>query len=267
LKYSISNLSWGKTSLDEVIPRLSIAGLQGIEIAPTAIWPDLEILSDHEIVEFKRHLKSHGLVVSGIQSLLYGHPELQLFDYSCWKDLQRHLEKVIRIGGLLEASVAVFGSPKNRIKGNLNVSEANELASTFLRKLNPCLKENNIVLTLEPNAPDYGADYLTNYEEVTYLSKKINSSNIKPQIDTGCLWMVDSIPEEAYVSLKPHHIHLSTPNLEEVPGTYHFDKLLQLTQSSNYEGWLVIEMLGKGSNPLFQVMNSIRWLTSYKEGL
>ncbi len=264
MKFSISNLAWGDIPLDQVIPKLAIAGLQGIEIAPTAIWPDLENLRDQEVIEFKNYLQSHNLVVSGIQSLLYGHPELQLFDQSCWPDLRKHLENVIRLGGLLGADVAVFGSPKNRLKGSLDLNQANELAATFLGQLDPRLRENNIVLTLEPNAPAYGADYLITYQDAINLSSSIDSENIKPQIDTGCLWMVGLSPENEYLLYKPSHIHLSVPKLEVVPGVYQFDNLMKLVHSSCYEHWLVIEMLGNGHHALDQVINSVRWLTNYK---
>ena len=265
MKYSISNLAWADTPLDQIIPKLALAGVQGVEIAPTAIWPNLNLLSDQEIVEFKKYLESENLVVSGIQSLLYGHPELQLFDQACWGDLRKHLENVIRIGGLLGADVAVFGSPTNRLRGNLESHHADELAEIFLKQIIPTLHRNEIVLTLEPNAPDYGSDYLTTYEEVLKLSQRIDSKNIKPQIDTGCLWMVDKSPEKAYEMFTPHHIHLSTPNLGQVPGNFNFEPLLNMVKQTNFDGWVVIEMLNKGMGGVDQILDSLNWLTGGKE--
>jgi D-psicose/D-tagatose/L-ribulose 3-epimerase len=246
--------------LHEVIPKLSNVGIEGIEIAPTAIWPDLDVLSDEDIFQFKAYLDSHNLVVSGVQSLLYGHPELQLFDQKCWEQLRRHLEKMIQIGGLLGADVAVFGSPKNRVKGGLDLNQAHELAQTFLSQLIPCLQANRIVLTLEPNSPDYGADYLTNYEEVIELSMRIDSINIKPQIDTGCLWMVGELPENAISQYVPHHIHLSVPNLKKVPGEFKFDEFMSRASLLNYDRWMVIEMLGTCDDPLITILDTLAWL-------
>ncbi len=265
MKFSISNLAWGKTPLNQIIPKLAIAGLHGVEIAPTAIWPNLDELSNQEIIEFKRYLRNHNLVVSGIQSLLYGHPELQLFNEKCWQDFKKHLENLIRIGGLLGADVAVFGSPKNRVKGNLASNHADDLAAIFLKQLIPCLIENSIVLTLEPNAPDYGADYLTTYEDVLKLSRKINSENIRTQIDTGCLWMVNKSPEKAYELLTPHHIHFSTPNLNQVPGNFNFDPLIELICTTNFDGWIVIEMLAKDRNSLGEILSTVKWLADHKK--
>jgi sugar phosphate isomerase/epimerase len=251
--------------LESIIPDLASDRLKGLEIAPTAIWSNLNKLTDEEVLEFKNYLKSHNLVVSGIQSLLYGHLELQLFNQSSWSELEIHLKNILRIGGLLGADVAVFGSPKNRIKGSLQPNEAHNLAAIFLTRLIPYLMEYGITLTLEPNAPAYGADYLTTYEEVLRLTALINSSYIKPQIDTGCLWMVNKSPEDAYTLQIPHHIHLSTPNLGEVPGKFKFDKLIELLVASNYNKWVVIEMLPHLTNSLNQITNSIGWLTDYEE--
>jgi len=263
LKFSISNLAWGKTPLDQVIPKLAIAGLHGVEIAPTAIWPDLNQVSEKDIIEFKEYLDSHNLTVSGVQSLLYGHPELQLFDQGCWRALRKHLENAIRIGGLLGADVAVFGSPKNRLKRNLHSEHANELAKIFLGQLEPCLKANSMVLTLEPNAPEYGADFLTSYEEVVLLCRKIDSESIKPQIDTGCLWMVGQEPLDALNFTLPHHIHISVPNLTEVPGNMSFSTFFESLKLSAYAGWVTIETIGESTQ---QAIKSIKWLKNEVDG-
>jgi sugar phosphate isomerase/epimerase len=175
----------------------------------------------------------------------------------------KHLEFMIDLAGSLGATVAVFGSPKNRIKGELTPLEANEMATRFFNRLAPCLAGNNVVLTLEPNAPAYGADFLVTYEEVVDLAQQINSPNIRPQIDTGCLWMVGVQPEDAYKLMTPQHIHLSTPFLGEVPGNHDFNELLNVVKSTNYKGWLVIEMLSTEGDNLIKALDSAKWLTSY----
>jgi D-psicose/D-tagatose/L-ribulose 3-epimerase len=265
MKFSVSNLAWGNTPLDQVIPKLANAGLHGVEIAPTAIWPDLDQVSDQEVLEFKGYLEDHNLVVSGIQSLLYGHPELQLFDQSCWGDLRKHLEKVIGVAGLLGADVAVFGSPKNRVRGALDINQAHEIAHTFFNQLIPCLQENRIVLTLEPNAPAYGADYLTTYEEVLNLSMRIGSRSIRPQIDTGCMWMVGELPENAISQFVPEHIHLSVPNLKQIPGKYEFDEFMSRAHLMNYNRWMVIEMLGIGNDSSKVLFDTLAWVQNFKK--
>jgi sugar phosphate isomerase/epimerase len=172
---------------------------------------------------------------------------------------------MIEVGGLLGASVAVFGSPKNRLKGKLTSSEANELAAEFLSQLIPCLEENKVTLTLEPNAPEYGADFLVNYEDVVALSNLIDSESIRPQIDTGCLWMVGVESHEAFKFMKPKHIHLSTPFLGPVPGERKFDDLLTVVKSVDYKGWLVIETLESAENNFEKIIDSAKWLANWEQ--
>ena len=77
--------------------------------------------------------------------------------------------------------------------------------------------------------------------------------------------MIDKSPEEAFKLLTPHHIHLSTPNLEQVPGNFNFSPLIKLVQNTNFAGWMVIEMLSLGRNNLERVFSSIKWLTEENE--
>ncbi len=248
MKTSISNLAWNHQSTSELLPKLKLIGIQGVEIAPTLIWPDFEDLEVSKVLEFLKTVKDEGLSVSGIQSLSFGRPDLQVFDNSTWPAFREHLKKMFEVGAHLNASVAVFGSPKNRVKGELSELETNRLAVEFFESLIPDLIENNIKLTLEPNATAYGADFLINYGEVISLSQKINSPWIMPQIDTGCMWMSKDDLGLSFSSHQPGHIHLSLPNLEVFPGIVDFKPFLNQVLQSDYSNWLVIEMLNKNGD-------------------
>lgn len=261
MKTSISNLAWNHQSTNELLPKLKSIGVQGVEIAPTAIWPDFSSLEVSKVSELSKIVIEEGLSVSGIQSLSFGRPELQVFDNSTWTAFREHLKKMFEVGAQLNASVAVFGSPKNRVKGELNELETCRLAVDFFGSLIPDLIENNIKLTLEPNAIAYGADFLTNYEQVVDLSLEINSPWILPQIDTGCMWMSKDDVEASFSSHQPGHIHLSLPNLEVFPATIDFRPFLNQVKHSEYSSWLVIEMLNK-SGDLENVLSAAEKLHS-----
>ena len=260
MKTSISNLAWDKKNSLEVISMLGEMGIDGIEIAPTKIWEDLELLKVHESKEFLKMLASNGLRVSGIQSLSFGHPEFQIFDLSTWPKFIAHLRNIITLGGQLEANFAVFGSPKNRLRGRIGNEEAHAVAIDFFSQLIPHLEACDIKLTLEPNAVEYGADYLTNYCDVVYLSQAINSPWIVPQIDTGCMWMSGENIEDSFNFFHPAHVHLSIPNLEKLPGRRDFLPFLKLMKSTNYEGWVVVEMLLKSGNEIEDIRTTAKWL-------
>ena len=267
MKTSISNLAWAHKNTTELIPKLKAVGLQGIEIAPTLIWPNFGDIRFSEVSEFANMIKDEGISVSGIQSLNFGRPELQVFDNSTWPTFREHLRKVFEVGQHLNASIAVFGSPKNRVKGDLEELEANRMAVDFFASLIPSLIENNIRLTLEPNAMAYGADFLTNYKQVVRLSEEIGSPWIIPQIDTGCMWMSEDDVEESFSFHQPGHIHLSLPNLGIFPGDLDFKPLLQQIIRSDYSSWVVIEMLNESSDQIQNVLSATTALHNLIRGV
>lgn len=257
LKTSISNLVWGNTPVQNMLPLLKSVGLDGVELAPTSIWPDIRNVDVLEVKNLRQMIERLNLEVSGIQSLLFGFPDLQLFSKETWPELIAHLEHMFMIADNLGAGVVVFGSPRNRKKGDLTWDQAAEVSHEFFSSLIPSLERHDLVLTLEPNAPEYGSDFLLNYKDVLELSKSINSPQISVQIDTGCLWMVGDDPSIAFAEMEPFHIHISTPNLGTVPGESNFNDLLDRVSCSDYKGWLVIESLDKTPE---NAIESAKWL-------
>lgn len=258
MKIAISNISWGELQIKDLGHELNNFGIQGIEIAPTLIWKELAGASTKNVLEYKKICGDLGLEISGIQSLMYGHPEFQIFNQDCWSTMINHLEKVLHIGGCLNAGIAVFGSPKNRIRGKINNEQSFEVATIFFRKLIPYLQEFNLILTLEPNAPSYGADFLINYHEVVSLCDMIGSEWIKPQIDTGCAVMVGEDPFKLYEQRSPAHIHLSAPNHEPFNITHEYLPYISFLAKQGYEKWIVFEMLTKPNNSCSSFLESVR---------
>ena len=260
MKLSISNLAWENEKLDEMILKFISLEFDGIEIAPTALWPDFDNLSLSTVEKLKKKFDDSGLLVSGIQSLLFGNPKFQLLDRTTWPMMSKHLKKMCTIAGTLEASVAVFGSPKNRIKGSLSSHQANVMAGEFFSNMIPLLEENNLVLTLEPNAIEYGGDFLTNYKEVIALTNIIGSKWIRPQLDTGCAQLSGDNLIQSYNEFIPHHIHLSAPGLGSLPGEMELTPFLEQLLKKKYDGWLVIEILATKVQSSLSAFESAVWL-------
>lgn len=262
MRLSISNLAWPKRMGDLVAPRLKAIGIDGVELAPTAIWPKAPHVPTEQVRRYADNLRAHGLAISGIQSLLYGHPEMQVFRRKSWPNMHRHLTGMIRLAHHLNTKIVVFGSPKNRVRGSLSDDEANEACAEFLSGLLPTLAECDVVLTLEPNAPAYGTDYLTRYVEAVALSDLIASPWIKPQIDTGCMGMVGESADQAISSRLPAHIHISMHNLLPPPGSINHQAIGQSLAKNHYDGWVVLEMLQASTQPLTTAVHSAKWFTT-----
>ena len=260
MKLSVSNLAWGGLDFADTVAALAELGITGVEIAPTALWPSAPDVTDTDLTLLRQVLDDHGLRVSGLQSLLYGHPEFQLLEPDRWPGLRDHLLRVLDLGHRLDADVAVFGSPKNRLRGALDESAADELAAQFFASIVPELQSAGVVLTLEPNAPAYGADYLTTYPAVVRLADLIGSEYVQPQIDTGCLAMVGEQPAEAAELRLPRHVHVSAPHLAPVPGEADHAPLAGSLSALGYDHWVVLEMLADPAAPKDTVVRCARWL-------
>lgn len=260
MKLSVSNLAWGGLDFADTVAALADLGITGVELAPTALWPSAPDVTDTDLAVVRQVLDDHGLRVSGLQSLLYGHPEFQLLQPDGWSSLREHLVRMLDLGHRLGADVAVFGSPKNRLRGALDQTSADQLAAQFFTSMLPEFEAAGVVLTLEPNAPAYGADYLTTYPAVVHLADLIGSAYVQPQIDTGCLAMVGEQPAAAASSRLPRHVHVSSPQLAPVPGQMDHRPLAGGLRALGYDHWVVLEMLADPIAPRDTVMRCARWL-------
>lgn len=260
-RLSISNLAWPDAPVETVAPRLKASGLDGVELAPTVIWPDAPHVPAKVVREYADRWRDHGLAVSGIQSLLYGRPELQLFDRRTWPGLTSHLTQMLTLAREVDTHIAVFGSPRNRTRGERSPDDADRMALEFFHGLIPELDAHGVILTLEPNAPAYGADYLTRYSDAVALSEALASPWVQPQIDTGCMAMVGESPTDAIRTRLPAHLHVSAPDLLPPPGPVDHETLQRVLNENRYDGWIVLEMLQAAPDPLDTAIASAQWLS------
>jgi len=259
MKTSVSNLAWGAGFSPAIARELAAAGIDGVELAPTAIWPNIDQVSAAEVTAEAERWRDAGLPVVAIQSLLFGCPDVNLFDRASWGSLRARLSGMAEVAHGLGAGVAVFGSPKNRIRGSLSLADANEVAREFFASLTPVFAESGVVLTLEPNAPVYGADYLTDYPDCVVLADMVGSGNVGVQIDTGCLYLVDSDPVAALNLREPDHVHISAPQLDPLPGPVDHAAFSTALVESGYDGWITMEMKRTDEDVL---LSCIEWLSA-----
>ena len=261
MKLSVTNLAFPRGDVLKFAPQLVQSGITAVEIAPTMLWPNAPNVNS-EVREFASRAQDLGLQVSAIQSLLYGHTEFQLFDRTSWPSFRNHIRGMLRVAKELGAQVAVFGSPKNRIRGNIPESDAHVIAADFFHSIIPYLEEMGIVLTLEPNAPAYGADYLVYYRDVIELVELVDSSYIQPQLDTGCLDMVNDDSVRGIFQRSPAHVHVSAAGLAAPPAGVDHLAISNALHQSGYVGWVTLEMLQQAADSAMTTLSCCRWLAS-----
>jgi sugar phosphate isomerase/epimerase len=235
-------------------------GVSGVEVAPGRI-SDWSSLDKRCIKEYKTRLLDAGLVVSSLQAIYFGMPELQLLsDESSFFRLRKHTIKVAEIATELDAKIIVFGAPRNRTKGQLSTDEAFKIGLERFQTVAEDIESSGVILGIEPVPAFYGGDFLVSAPEALAMVKAVNKPAIKLHLDVGCVTLnEDDIAEAVYKGIDVlAHFHVSQPKLGDFsePLTAHA-RAAEALHKVNYSGWISIEMLTNASDPVSSVARAI----------
>lgn len=248
MNIAISNIAWDKKEDEEIIKILKKHRISGMEVAPTKIWENPLSVKEAEIKEYKNYWQNNGIQIIAMQSLLFGRPELTIFDSK--ETRQKTIDYISQIASLsflLGAKVMVFGSPKNRRINGLNQNKAFEIACEFFYKIAQVCKQYNIFFCIEPNPPEYGADFILNTKDAIELITTVNHPHFKLHLDTSAM----TINKESYgESIKQglsllKHFHISEPYLEPIKeGKVNHKEVAVVLKKLHYNSnkWVSIEM-------------------------
>ena len=76
MKLSISNIAWAVENDSFVYALMKDLGFEGLEIAPTRIFPELPYSKLLEAAEWREKIsQEHGLCIPSMQSIWYGRKE------------------------------------------------------------------------------------------------------------------------------------------------------------------------------------------------
>lgn len=250
MKLSFSNIGWDIHDDPAVLDALRASGVHGIEVAPTKVWPNWEGANAENARAYRVFLEQRGFRVPALQAILFGRPELKLFDDTAAgrEALVAHMETVADVAQALGASVLVFGAPKARLRGSLSPAEAMERACEVFRRLGAVCAARDTRLCIEPNPSEYGCDFVTNAREALTLVEEVNHPGFALHLDAAALYMADDPFETLLPRALPSlcHYHISEPYLSGFvePKVPHAAWLQQLS-ASNYEGWFSVEVDAK----------------------
>lgn len=212
---SISNIAWDISHDQDVAKLLRAMGVTAIDVAPSKYFADIPHTSEAEIRQIRDIWVDRGFEIVGMQSLLYGTKNLNVFgNTNSQNALLEHLKHVCRIGAGLGANKLVFGSPRNRDRAGLSDSETSEVALSFFDRLGTVASEEGVLICLEPNPTCYGANFLTTLAETISFVRELGHPAVRVQLDTGALFINGESPHlitEAKELIG--HIHVSEPDL------------------------------------------------------
>lgn len=246
MKIAISNIAWEKSEDDAVAKLLHKYSVAGIEIAPTKIWDSPTEVLEEKIKDCASYWADQGISIVATQSILFGHPELTIFpDEKTRTKTLNYLKQMIRVSKSLGAKVIVFGSPKNRVVGNLDQKAATEIATKFFYELGEGAKEYDVLFCIEPNAKQYGTDFVTNTDEAVDFVARVNHPNFRLHLDAGVMTLNGEDYQTAISKALPYlcHFHISEPFLDHI-GSVDTDHkaIASALRSVQYAGCVSIEM-------------------------
>lgn len=210
----VSNIAWEKDQEAEVFRFFQQQAITGLEIAPTKIWSDLNQVSLKQVEEYRNYLHVNRLQPVAAQSVLYGRPDLQIFTTKRQRDLTlKYLQKVIDILSLLEIKHIVFGSPKNRYISDDFKTDSKKIALEFFYEIGEYCKQKDLTFCLEPNAPQYSCNFLTNTSQTVAFIEELHHTHVQLHLDTAVMTLNKENMTKSFEMSQSYlkHMHVSEP--------------------------------------------------------
>lgn len=254
MKLAISNIAWRADEDEAVAELLPRAGFTGVEIAPPRVWKHPLEATSAEVKAHRTFWQERGLPIVALQSLLFGHPELTLFESAeARRQTLAYLTGMIHLAEQLGARVLVFGSPKNRKRGALAPEQALTIAADFFHELGNAAVRLGVTFCVEPNPTFYDCDFVTTSTEGLELVERVHTPGFGLHLDAGAITLAGEDPAQALSQAKGKfvHFHASEKNLAPVgiAKTVDHERFSRLLKETGYNGWVSVEMRpGDGNN-------------------
>jgi sugar phosphate isomerase/epimerase len=244
-RIAVSNIAW-PAGADEVAADLLRAhGVAGVEVAPTRLWPRPAEATESDAAACRSAWERRGLPIVAMQALLFGRPELTLFETPTMREETiAYLDRIIQLAGWLGCGPLVFGSPKNRLRRGRPTEEVWPEALDVFRRLGEQAERHGVVFCIEANPPEYGCDFVTTVTEAAAVVRAVGHPGVGLHLDGGGMTLTDEGPASAG-DVRLRHFHVSEPHLVPVgsvnSAAAHARYRRELA-AGGYAGWCSIEM-------------------------
>ena len=247
-KLSVSHLGWASSENEKTVNILKSLKINYIDIVLSKYFPNLENINRRKLINIKNYWKKHSVNIYGMQSILFGYENLNIFQNKLQRDKLIYLLKKINFAAeILGIKKITFGCPKNRM---IKQDKYNKKVSiNFFRDVSLILGKN-ITLCIEPIPLIYGNNFLRTTEETAEFVKKINRKNIKLQLDTSCIKINKECLADIVTKYKSivGHIHISEKNLNRIKKTKLNYRLIKNIFAYFPNKIITIEILNKSNS-------------------
>lgn len=241
MKLSISNIAWTLENDENVYGMMKQHGFEGLEIAPTRIFPEKPYDKNDEAKQWARDIyNEYGLNVSSMQSIWYGVQEKVFGTEEERKILLEYTKKAIDFAVSIKCNNLVFGCPRNR---NIPEGVNEDVAISFFKELGDYAYSVGTVVGMEANPTIYNTNYINTTKSALELIEKVDSEGFKLNLDVGTMIQNEETVEVLKNNVsKINHVHISEPGLKPIEERKLHDELYKVLKKEGYQGYISIEM-------------------------
>lgn len=245
MKLAVSNIAWEPAEMPAHLALLRELGCAGVELAPSAIWPEPIDASASERAALSRAMDAVGLELVGFHALFYTRPDLQLFaDAASRRAWVEYLNALSSLCGELGGRVLVVGSPKNRVRHGREYAACLDWAAEAFRDAAIAATAAGVQVCIEP-LPAKETEFIVSSDEGAALVARVNHPGFGLHLDAKAMFEQG---EDIAAAIARHgqsasHFHVGDPGLAP-PGSTGLDHapIGQALRASGYDGYVSIEM-------------------------
>lgn len=241
MKLSVSNIAWTKEYDEEMYAFLQDEKIDGLEIAPTRIFPESPYDKNAAAAEFAGQLKEkYSLLIPSMQSIWFGRTENIFASVEERKALLDYTKKAIDFAATIGCKNLVFGCPRNRAYAD---GTDIKVAIPFFEELGEYAYSRNTVLSMEANPPIYNTNYCNTTMEAVEVVKSVGSKGFLINLDIGTMIQNEEelhVVEAAREWL--NHVHISEPGLAFVEHRTLHKELAAYLKDTGYDCFVSLEI-------------------------
>lgn len=240
-KLSISNIGWAEEDDATVYGLMKKHEFQGLEIAPTRIFPEQPYEKKTDAVAWSRQLKNeYGFCVSSMQSIWYGRQESIFGTDEERSGLVDYTKKAIDFAATIGCKNLVFGCPRNRYFPD-GADEGTAVA--FFKELGDYAYSKGTVIGMEANPPIYNTNFINDTESALNLIKKVGSRGFLLNLDLGTMIQNEEDVRELIGKVNLiNHVHISEPGLKPIEERIIHEEIKTLLEKEGFNKFVSIEM-------------------------
>jgi len=267
MKLAASNIGWHSEWDEDILRHMSESGYEGLEIAPTRLFPEHPYDHIREAQVYADRLKREfGLTICSMQSIWFGRGERIAATAKNYATLLDYTKKAIFFAAAVGCENLVFGCPRNRA---VESTQEKEVVEDFLMRCGELACAHGVVIALEPNPVIYHTNFVNTTMQALDLLRQLDQPGLRLNLDFGTvIENVEGLDWIGADSKLIHHVHISEPDLIPIRENSKHQKLIEQLRSVNYNRFISVEMKAtEGKDEILKALSYLKTITMERREL